>query len=65
MPSYRLYYLSEKHLVESADDFDCADDNEAVDIAVSKLNGHAGEIWRRARILRRFKQRKEPAQEAS
>jgi hypothetical protein len=52
VPRYRLYFMDEENHVGRALEFDCADDEEAILAIESHRDGHAMELWNRARRVK-------------
>jgi hypothetical protein len=46
MPRYRIYIIDEHGQLVCAADFDCADDDEARELA-SEFDGRGVELWRK------------------
>jgi hypothetical protein len=52
MPRYRVYIFNERGDLAGAVDFDCADDEEAIE-RVGQLGVHDAELWRQIQPLER------------
>ena len=54
MPEYRIYTVgSDGHFI-SGQDIECADDQEAIQIAQQAVDGRSIELWERARFITRL-----------
>ena len=55
MPEYRIYTLEKDNRIAGPpDEIDCADDQAAVQEAKKVLDGHAIEVWEKARFVIRL-----------
>jgi hypothetical protein len=54
MPQYRLYTVgSDGHFV-GAENMECSDDQEAIQHAQNRVDGHDIELWEQGRFIKRF-----------
>lgn len=58
MADYRLYFLDATGHIRKAVELECADENEAINLAEdhrqARHHDHAMELWQRARLIRHF-----------
>ena len=60
MPGYRLYtFEKDGHIATPPREFDCSDDLAAVQEAKKVLDGHAIEVWEKARLVIRLQPKRE------
>jgi hypothetical protein len=52
MPRYRVFIFNERGDLAGAVDFDCADDEDAIE-RIEQLGVHDAELWRRIKPLER------------
>jgi hypothetical protein len=57
MPDYRIYILANDDHITKRVDFDCSDDNAAIEIAKQHIDGRDIELWQRDRRIARFDSR--------
>jgi hypothetical protein len=55
---YRLYGLDGVNKVASADWFEAADDDAAIDVAKKMMDGHDCELWQGRRFVTRIEHRR-------
>jgi hypothetical protein len=53
MPDYRLYFLANDHIRRFVE-FDCPDDEAAIEKVAEHADGRVMELWQRNRLVKRF-----------
>jgi hypothetical protein len=55
MQDYRLYSLNPAGHIQQVVELACSNDEQAVELSLSKHDGRAMELWQRSRFIRSFK----------
>ena len=61
MLEYRIYYVGRDGRFSSAENIECADDQEAIHKAKQAVNGQGIELWEHSRLITRIQQRPQVA----
>ena len=54
VPDYRLYFFDDRGHIRHALEFECASDDEALEVVEQHRDGRDMELWHRARFIRKF-----------
>jgi len=54
MRDYSLYFLDHKNHIKDVVDFECADDDQAIEGAEQYRDGRDLELWQRARCVKKM-----------
>jgi hypothetical protein len=60
MPDYRLYFLDADGRIAHALELECRDDDSAIQLAETHVDGRAMELWSLKRRVRSFSATAEP-----
>jgi hypothetical protein len=62
MPEYRIYAIGLDAYATTANDFECASDQDAIKKALQVSGGHDTELWERDRFIVRMFSKENPTE---